>query len=537
MSKKEEILIDEPEIPETKVSNRKKIAIAIAATTLVLAVGATLLVGYLKFDWFNNGNYKIDANINRNIYQANYFSDKKTINAQFTLPDGVNQKKTIIVDTNFVVFVTDKQENKNTAILVILNAQTSEDGKIKDLPHINIFDENEVKELLANPDGAKYPMAVFTFDDEGKIGEIKLPNNMDEYHTETIAEFIQKIIPKLSRNKNEDMSKGLEVKTTKTKNKRTIVQTQAPREFGSFKGSRVSRIVKTEIEDDQVKKVESSSDVYMQSEPEEGQLYFGPKELKYDMKSEITSNEEKYDEKEFADLATRISDKFTLIKYEDLINTIRAKNEEKKEVEETKPLRNLANFAISASRDFPIASFNVLGQTVTIKYSVKVTSSTATNKLVITSGLGTFEFGNKGCSGKISNSKNYNWNIISIPVPYTMGLVTLNCYATGYLSWAFGFESGSGSSTKYYASISGGLKLGASVKAGVDIIASLTAYAEGTVFDASGKVTITKGSVAKGSGFSIKMGKLVAGVKGTALFGLIGGTIYECVLYKGWTVI
>jgi hypothetical protein len=350
-------------------------------------------------------------------------------------------------------------------------------------------------------------------------------------------ELIEYVIPKLSRSKQEDMSKGLDIKTTKSNNKRTIVQTQEPKIVAFLKGSKYSRNVRTEIEDEQLKNVKANSDIYLQSQPEEGQLYFGPKELKYDMKSEITSNEEKYDEKEFADLATRISDKFTLIKYEDLINTIRAKNEEKKEVEETKPLRNLANFAISASRDFPIASFNVLGQTVTIKYSVKVTSSTATNKLVITSGLGTFEFGNKGCSGKISNSKNYNWNIISIPVPYTMGLVTLNCYATGYLSWAFGFESGSGSSTKYYASISGGLKLGASVKAGVDIIASLTAYAEGTVFDASGKVTITKGSVAKGSGFSIKMGKLVAGVKGTALFGLIGGTIYECVLYKGWTVI
>ena len=226
MNKKEETLINEPEIIQSKISKRKKLAIAIAAITLVLVVSITLLVGHLKYDMFNNGDYKIDANINRNIYQANYFSDKKTITAQFTLPDGVAQKKVFIVDTNFAVFITDKEKNKNTASLVILNAQATEDGKIKDLPHINMFDENEVKELYANPDGAKYPMAIFTFDDEGKILEIKLPNNMDEYHAETIVEFIEKVIPKLSGNKNEDMSKGLEVKATKSNNKRTIVQSK-----------------------------------------------------------------------------------------------------------------------------------------------------------------------------------------------------------------------------------------------------------------------------------------------------------------------
>ena len=36
-------------------------------------------------------------------------------------------------------------------------------------------------------------MAVFTFDDNGKILEIKLPNNMDEYHAETISELIEKV--------------------------------------------------------------------------------------------------------------------------------------------------------------------------------------------------------------------------------------------------------------------------------------------------------------------------------------------------------
>ena len=59
------------------------------------------------------------------------------------------------------------------------------------------------------------------------------------------------------------MSKGLEIKTTKSNNKRTIVQSQAPRAFEGFKGSRISKIVKTEIEDNQIKKIESTSDVHL----------------------------------------------------------------------------------------------------------------------------------------------------------------------------------------------------------------------------------------------------------------------------------
>ena len=77
MEHKEEILLNEPEFVETKASNKVKYTIAIIATTLVLATATTLLIGHFKFDWFKNDNYKIDANINRNLYQANYFSEKR----------------------------------------------------------------------------------------------------------------------------------------------------------------------------------------------------------------------------------------------------------------------------------------------------------------------------------------------------------------------------------------------------------------------------------------------------------------------------
>ena len=122
MEKKEEILLNEHEEVETKTSNKVGCAIAIIATTLVLAAATTLLIGHFKFDWFKSDNYKIDANINRSVYQANYFSEKKTMTTKISLSDGHIEKKEYIIDTNFVVFLTEKKENLYSAALVLLSA-------------------------------------------------------------------------------------------------------------------------------------------------------------------------------------------------------------------------------------------------------------------------------------------------------------------------------------------------------------------------------------------------------------------------------
>ena len=185
------------------------------------------------------------------------------------------------------------------------------------------------------------------------------------------------------------------------------------------------------------------------------------------MNSEISSNEVKYEEKEYVELVNHIGSKFTLINSKDLLKKFEPKKEEEEIPEkQEKPLRNLANFPISASKPFNISSFDVLGQTVTIKYLVGISSNEAYNKLVITSGLGTIEFGNKGCTGTIKDSYNYNKHIFTFVVPYTLGIVSVRCYAKGSLNWELGFQSGYGTSSKYYASISGNLKLGAEIKAG-----------------------------------------------------------------------
>ena len=86
MEKKEEILINEnQEIIDIKPNNKLKYAVAIIASTLVLASVAILLIGHFKFNWFRGEIYKLDANISRKAYQANYFSEKKNSKNQIFL--------------------------------------------------------------------------------------------------------------------------------------------------------------------------------------------------------------------------------------------------------------------------------------------------------------------------------------------------------------------------------------------------------------------------------------------------------------------
>ena len=533
---KEEILLNEPEIVETK-SNKVKITLSILASTIFISAITILLVGHLKFDWFKSDEYKIDARINRSIYQANYFSEKKTINAILNYEDGHNENKKLIVDNNFALYFMDKKDNMNTGALVLLSAIAHAEDKTQEINHLDLSNEEQRKELEANPDGTKYPMAVFKFTDDGDIKEINLPSNMDEYNAQSLIEVIKKVIPKLTRNKKEDISNGLEITTKEVNNKRTIVQSEAPKQFKDFEGSRYTKVVKTEIEDDQITNVESNDNLYMEAKKEGDEIIYGPKDFTYNSKSEIISNEVKYNEKENVEIVKNLIENFNLINSEVLLKNIAESKEPKNEEkliseEEPKPLRNL--FSISASKTFTLASFNVLGQTVTVKYVVGIDSNKAYNKIVVSSKLGSFEFGNRGCSAQISYTKSYTQTIFKF-VPPPFPLISVGAYVKGSVYVGFGFKAGYGESAKFWAKAAGSLSLGAEIKLGWDVIASLSAYAEGVIISASGQVVISKGAVTKDSGFKLTIGQLTVGIKG-CLFWIFKRTLWSKVIFKGWTI-
>ena len=58
----------------TKPSGEIECVVGVMASTLVLAVVATLLVGYFRFNWFKSGDRGVDVNVRRSLCRANFFS-------------------------------------------------------------------------------------------------------------------------------------------------------------------------------------------------------------------------------------------------------------------------------------------------------------------------------------------------------------------------------------------------------------------------------------------------------------------------------
>ena len=227
MSKKEESYAINDELIDQKVelpvkSNKIKYAIVIASVVAFVATASILLIGYFKFDWFKSETYKLDANINRATYQTSYFTEKKRIETEYSFTNGVHEKKLAYVTSTFVVVLTDrkkiaKDKFLDTASLIILDSTLKQEGAESELTRFQIFEKKTLEDLETNPNGSKYPMAMFKFYEDGTIEEIKVPDNMDKYNADNIVELIQNVIPKLTRNRTEDMSKGLEIKEKKKK--------------------------------------------------------------------------------------------------------------------------------------------------------------------------------------------------------------------------------------------------------------------------------------------------------------------------------
>ena len=191
----------------------------------------------------------------------------------------------------------------------------------------------------------------------------------------------------------------------------------------------------------------------------------------------------KYNEKENAELAKKLVEKFTLIESEVLRENLKQKAEKETEIElpeeEAKEIRGLASLpSISASKTFNLASFNVLGQKVSVRYEVGIKSGRAFNKIVVSSKLGGFEFGLTSISGEINWSKSYSQTIFYFIVPPPFSFIQLRCYVKGSIAVGFGIKAALGQGSKLWAKISGSLGLGAEVSVGLGRIASLSAFAE-----------------------------------------------------------
>ena len=489
--------------------------------------------------------------------QANFFSETKTIKTRIALEEGAYEEQNYEVNTDFTVYLKDKTQLKdndylNKASLVILNStMTSNEGE-QELPSFDIYDKKKVGEFESFPDGSKFPISSFSFYENGTIVDIKFPEFTDEYNGQILKELVEKVIPKLSRNRTEDNANGLNIKTRTDRKKKTLIEEEKPQQYLSFKGSKFSRTVQRDFEDDKLTDIKSKSDIVLVSTPEEDEKVFGVKEFYFQSESNIILKEIKEGLIELGNILRRFNINFDLINNHDLleiedpnlgqqsqINTYGLIKQAKRrkgdqggdgegdEDEDEDDGERRLGYSISADQTFNIGKYNVLGQTVTVKYHVAVKNGKPINEIIIDSKLGTTTIGNTGVSLKGSWSKTITIFKFAFPA---FPLVSINAKAKGTISWAVSVTSGSGSSVKLSASLGGTISLGCEVKAGWDAIVSFSGGVEGVIVSATGSATIENKKVTKN--FSISGGKIVVYLD-RDVFGK-KKRVAEKTLFNGW---
>ena len=195
--------------------------------------------------------------------------------------------------------------------------------------------------------------------------------------------------------------------------------------------------------------------------------------------------------------------------------------------EGNKPVVRNLGFDITAAKTFNLGSFKVHGQTVSIKYVVSVTKAKCTNKIVISSSMGSHEFGNTGVAASGSGTKSYNVAIFKFNLPQ-LPTVSVTGYAKGSLSWSVAQKSAG----KYSIGLSGTLALAAEMKNASGPIASFSCNGQGTLTEAKGKLVASNGSINKDTDFSLGMGHLK--ITYSAKIGTIDIKLTTINLFEGW---
>ena len=516
--------------PTKKIYLKYSIIISLA----VLLVTTVLLVGYFKFNWFKSESdvYDIDIKIQSFSNQVKYFTEKKTVTSKVVYSSDEMDEKEQLVNTNFIVILTDRNKIKSThkrrkvdfinnATLVILDSKVKIENEETELNSFNIFDNNKVSEFESNPNGTKYPMAKFSYFENGTLIETELPDDMDKYNAQVILELIDNVIPKLSRSRKHDKKHGLRVRTNRTKKGYVLTEDQATQEYSDkftkkkFKGSKYKKKVIRDIEDEKLKKIKTSTNLVLETQKEGEQTFdFGLKNFTFNVSSEIVSTkiEEKKDE---VQLINKLSQKLKFIKSDDLMESLVKKEQEEEnnaEQEEisnevkdeenatpialesdsnSKQLRKLATWEGSFSYSWTLASSNILGKTVTLKYEIKLSGGSLTNTVSVSCGSVSFSLGNTGTkSDKKQPSKGTgDKTLFTVPFPGTPVPVKFKFKLNGSIGYSVGYAI----KTKTFSvTLTGTLSAKAELAAGVEKVAEISVGAKGTILSISTTSSITK---------------------------------------------
>ena len=576
---------------EPPKSNKKKILIYAVTISLTVALVTTtiLLVGYYKFNWFksdeqndieklDNDQYDIDIKIKSFANQVDYFTEKKTIKSTVIYTSGDSEESEQIIDTNFVVILTDrkkleKNEKKkrsfiNNATLIILDSKIKIGEEETNLSSFNIFDEKQITEFENNPNGTIYPMAQFSYFQNGTIIDVNLPEDMDKYNAQSLLDLIDNVIPRLSRRKRDDKKNGLKVKRRRTKRGDILTETQDEKEYSDkytrsrYKGSKYKKKRELDIQNEKIKKVSTTTNLVLETQKEDEETFdFGLQNFTYEITSEITSTKNEEEKKEEVQLVKRLAKKIKFIKSDDLMESLVLKeqeeedkeneeNEENEGIEEnqenqenegyndvelrnSKQLRNLA-WEGSFSKSWTLASSNILGKTVSLKYTISLSSGKLTNKITASCDSISISYGNTGTStNKNEPSKSTgDKTIFTIPFPGTPVPVKFKFKIGGSLGYNVKYDT---SALKFTVSLTGTLYAKAEVVAGVKGVAEVSVGAQGTIVSITSSSSLTKKSstYTSSNSISISGGEISVYAKGKLLNKEVFTITKKCL--KGWS--
>ena len=546
-------------IENEKKCSKKKILIPLIAISIIIALVSTVfIVGITKFGWFmSNDKYDIDIKVKSYVNQAEYFTERKTVKSQLVYSTEDKEEKEQIIDTKFLVVKTDRNrvfinskkvkiDYLNNATLIILDSKARIDNEETKLDSFNIFDEKVLREFESNPNG-KYPMAQFSFYDNGTVLEINLPKNMDKYYAQAILELIDNVIPKLSRNSELDKKNGLTVESIKTKEGETLTETHSSREYfdkytgTKYEGSKFSKKVERNFKNDRLINIRSNQKLILETQRQENQIDFGLKNFTYDISSEILSikNEE---EKQETELVKKLTKQSVFIRSDKLMENIleqekeelKKKNEENEEnedneenkeetdldeqSEDVKRLRRLG-WDGSFSYSWEISSTDILGKKVSLTYSISLSSGKVKNTLTVKCGSFSYPFGNKdGTSSNQDKPKTTGLEktVFSIPFPGLTVPITFDFKVKGSIGYKVNYNT---SNKQFSITLTGSVEAIAEVIAGIKEIINLKGGIRGTFISVSLGNTLTKSGSAYtcSNSLSATTGTLVAYVSGEVL--------------------
>ena len=528
-------------ILSSKKSKICKIATLIVAGIAIITT-TVLLVAHFKYGLFGSKSSQI-IEINREANSLEFFSETRNLKTKMTYATGKAVSNEQIIDTDFVILLKEKKEIKekstfyNTGYIVILGSKVKANEEEAQLDSFNIFDEKIVKEFESNPDGSKYPIAQFSFYEDGTIIKINLPKDIDSYNAEKLISLIKDVIPKLSINK-EDEENGIEI-TTKTKNKngkkqKTFSKYDPPKEFHdkysktTFKGSKISKLVETDVEDDKISEIRSNTNLHLETEKDgEEENGFGIDDLLVNVDTKIVSTKTETEKLDDIKLIERLTQKLTFVDSEELMNSLHKTNEIEIEDEET-PMRNLATswqWALFEDKKF-------LGTKASAYYVIDLKNNKVVNKIKIKAGSFTASVGNeKGMSqSKSDSSKDTRGSLLLGTFPIAAYEIRID------IKLSMGLSAGVTVSTKQLKiTLSGSVDIKAELVVGTLI--KFTAGVKGKIIGASFTCAFNKSPLSfskSGSKINISSGTITG-----YLTGEIKGTGKKLVnqelqIWKGW---